>query len=114
MTTKQTRWLRAAMAVVGAALCVLSLVLTFTRPAHGQDGQRPVYPWPVCTSVEDVYCAAVLTNTWDGRQVVHQLDPVPSCPPNRTAALQDRLERKDRTLAHVRAKVARLRDRLTR
>jgi hypothetical protein len=80
--------------------------------AHGQDGQRPTYPLPVCTHVEQAQCTAVLTNTWDGRQVVHQLGPVPVCTSRGGLVLQDRVERKNRTIAQLRDKVARLRGRL--
>lgn len=82
--------------------------------AKAADG-RPAGPLPTCTTVDSpARCQAVLTNTWDGRQVVHQLDPVTPCPVDRSAVLQDRVDRKNHTLKVVRAKVARLRERLAR
>lgn len=106
------KWRRNAKlaAVVVVALMIVAAGLLVSE-AHGDD--RPVYPLPTCVHVDQAQCAALLTNRWDGRKVVHQLDPVPTCTRDRSGVLQWRLDRKNATLADVRAKVARLRARLS-
>lgn len=92
---------------------LLGLVVTATPAAADQ--QRPTYPLPTCQTITQAQCQAILTNRWDGRQVVHQLDPVPTCPSARTVTvLAERVTRKNATIAHLRAKVARLRERAAR
>jgi hypothetical protein len=111
METNKLRRNARVAAVVVVALMIFCVSLLATK-AHAED--KPVDPPLTCVTVDQAQCRALLTNSWDGRQVVHQLDPVPSCPRDRTAVLQARLDRKNHTLADVRAKVARLRARLGR
>lgn len=99
------------VAAVVLALMIVCAGLLVTK-AHGDDRQRPTYPLPVCATVEQAQCRAVLTNTLDGRQVTHQLEPVPACNTRPPTVLVERLERKNHTLRQLRDKVARLRDRL--
>lgn len=109
-----SKWRNYRLVILGVAALVLASTLAIADPASA-DNQRPAPgPLPVCTHVEQAQCRALLTNSWDGRQVIHQLDPVPTCNTRTVVVLQERLDRKNRTLAHVRDKVARLRERLAR
>jgi hypothetical protein len=110
-TRRLRRNARLAAAVV-LALMIVCAALMVTQRAQAADQQRPVYPLPTCSHVDQAYCAAVLVNSWDGRQVVHQLTPVLTCSTRRVDQLQERLDRKNRKLHQLRDRVARLRDRL--
>lgn len=99
--------------VAGLIVLTLALVMAAVDPAAG-DGSRPTYPPLTCTHVEQAQCRAILTNSWDGRQVIHRLDPVAVCDTRRVSVLADRVDRKNRTIRTLRDKVARLRERLAR
>lgn len=96
--------------IAGTIVLALALVMAaLTAPARADDANgRPTDPPLVCATVDQAQCRAVLTNTWDGRQVVHQLDPVPSCD---TTVLRERLDRKNAKLRQLRERIARLRGR---
>jgi hypothetical protein len=101
---------RAAWTAFLMVAVVAMTALMWVNPSHARgDRGRPTMP-DTCQHIEQAQCRALLVNSWDGRQVVHQLAAVPDCfPPRMADRMAARLEHKNHKLRELRRELRELR-----